>query len=119
MCNGISSLPVGSAAGLPRHGDSINQLCRALADPAGRRDFYLNEDAFCLRFGLDRTARQAVKDRDYLRLIDLGAHVAQLDHLAAISGLSTLAAIRMRTGVSAYALFGELLDPDARGNTHV
>jgi protocatechuate 4,5-dioxygenase alpha chain len=110
MCN--SSLPVGISDGLPRRGELINQLCGALADPAERRDFYLNEDAFCLRFGLDRTARLAVKDRDYLRLIDLGGHVAKLDQLAALSGLSTLEAIRMRTGVSASALFGELLDLD-------
>jgi hypothetical protein len=99
-------------SGLPRRGESINRLCRALADPAARHDFYLNEDAFCLRFGLDKTTRQAVKDRDYVALIDLGGHVAELDRLAALSGLNTLEAIRMRTGVSAAALFGELPDLD-------
>ena len=111
MCNGVSSLPVGlsGVSGVPKSGESINRLCRALTDPSERRAFYLNEDMFCLRFGLDRTARQAIKDRDYLTLIDLGAHVAQLDHLAALSGLNTLQAIRLRSGVSAsHWLLGDL-----------
>ena len=99
MCNGMSGISTGGALyGLPRHGAAINRLCSALADPAERRQFWLNENAFCLRFGLDRTAREAIRDRDYARLIDLGGHVAQLDHLAALSGLTTLQAVQMRAG---------------------
>ena len=109
MCYGMSNIPVGisESSGLPRRGESINRLCRALADPVQRREFLLGEDAFCLRMGLDKICRQAVRDRDYLRLIDLGGHVAQLDKLAALSGLNTLQAIEKRTGVSATTLFGQ------------
>jgi hypothetical protein len=106
MCNGIST--ISESSGLPRRGESINRLCRALADPAERREFHRSEDAFCLRFGLDGTARRAIKDRDYLQLIELGAHVAQLDQLAALSGLSTLEAIERSVGICASALLGEL-----------
>jgi hypothetical protein len=111
MCNGISILSVGPSglSGLRRCGESINRLCRALTDPNERGAFDLSEDAFCLRFGLDQTARQAIKDRDYLRLIDLGAHVAALDHLAALSGLNTLQALRMGRGGSASLLLGDPL----------
>jgi len=109
MCHGMSSFPVGmsESSGLPRRGESINRLCRALTDPIQRRDFLLSEDAFCLRMGLDKMTRQAVRDRDYLRLIDLGGHVAQLDKLAALSGLTTLQAIEKRTGISAASVFGQ------------
>jgi protocatechuate 4,5-dioxygenase, alpha chain len=106
MCNGIST--ISQSSGLPRRGESINRLCRALADPAERREFQRSEAVFCLRFGLDVTARRAIKERDYLRLIELGAHVAQLDHLAALSGLNTLQAIERSIGISASALLGEL-----------
>jgi hypothetical protein len=108
MCTGMSGLPGEVAAydRLPKCGESIDQLCRALADPRERREFYLNEDAVCLRYGLDRTARQAVKYRDYLRLIQLGAHVAQLDQLASLSGLTTLQAMKKRGGVLASLLLG-------------
>lgn len=105
----MSSLGVGisGSSGLPRHGESINRLCRVLADPVQRREFLLAEDAFCLRMGLDKTARQAIRDRDYLRLIDLGGHVAQLDRLAALSGMNTLQAMEKTTGVRASTLFGQ------------
>ena len=113
MCHGMSSFPreTSGSSGLPMRGESINRLCRALADPVQRREFLLGENAFCLRMGLDKISRQAVRDRDYLRLIDLGGHVAQLDKLAALSGLTTLQAIEKRTGVSAATLFGR--GPDA------
>jgi len=115
MCNGISGISVDSAGarGLPRRGELINKLCHALTEPDERRQFYLNEDAFCLRFGLDKSARQAIRDRDYLRLIDLGGHVAQLDKLAALSGLNTLQAIRMRRGASASTLLTDVSRKDS------
>ncbi len=109
MCHGMSGFPrdISGSSGLHTRGESINRLCRALADPVQRREFLLGENAFCLRMGLDKISRQAVRDRDYLRLIDLGGHVAQLDKLAALSGLTTLQAIEKRTGVSAATLFGQ------------
>src|SRR5262249_49666080 len=98
MCNGIAGH---SVSGEPlEQGESINRLCRALADATQQRAFYLNEDAFCLRFGLHRTARHAINDRDYLRLFHLGGHLAPLDNLAALSGLTAAEAIRKRSGLS-------------------
>lgn len=94
------------------HGESINRLCSSLDDPDEQRRFYVNEDAYCLRFGLNKDERQAIKDRDFLTLIDLGGHVLHLDKLAALAGMSTIEAIRQRTGVSIDALIGKLLDTD-------
>jgi protocatechuate 4,5-dioxygenase, alpha chain len=93
-------------------GESINRLCRSLESPEERSRFYANEDAYCLRFGLRKDEREAIKDRDYLTLIDLGGHVAHLDKLAALTGLNTVEAIRLRTGVSIDALIGKLLQTD-------
>ena len=86
MCNNILNLPVGRCAGAhgPVRRDAINRLCVSLDDPVGRGEFGLNEDAYCLRFGLDKDERQAVKDRDLVRLIELGGYVVHLNKLAAL-----------------------------------
>lgn len=97
MCN----IPI-SAVGRrnsPARGQIIDRLCASLRDTVIRRRFYSNEEAYCLLFGLNREERQAIKDRDFVTLIEMGAHVAELDALAALSGLSTLEALRLRRGL--------------------
>jgi protocatechuate 4,5-dioxygenase, alpha chain len=89
-----------------RRGSAINLFCGTLDDPSSAREFLANEAAYCLRFGLDRAAQQAVRDRDFLALIHYGGHVGQLDKLAALSGLSTLTAIRKRRGLVLDVLLG-------------
>ena len=80
-------------------GQIINRLCSSLRDPDARRRFCFNEEAYCLLFGLNREERQAVEDRDFATLIEMGAHVGELDALAALSGLNTLEALRLRCGL--------------------
>jgi len=80
-------------------GQIINRLCASLRDPDARRRFCFNEEAYCLLFGLNREERQAVEDRDFATLIEMGAHVGELDALAALSGLNTLEALRLRCGL--------------------
>jgi protocatechuate 4,5-dioxygenase alpha chain len=112
MCNGVLSFAAAVPGSRPLGGQSINQLCRTLADPQGRRQFLLDEEACCLRFGLDKEARQAVRNRDFVRLIQLGAHVIHLNELAALAGLSTLEAIRMCTDASGHMVIDKLLRTD-------
>ena len=99
MCNyGVPPIGVTNLRGVAR-GQLINRLCASLLSPEGRRAFCSNEDAYCLQFGLNREEREAVKDRDFSMLIVNGAHVAQLNALAALSGLNILDAIRQRRGL--------------------
>jgi hypothetical protein len=74
----------------------INQFCASLRGAASRRRFHSNESAYCLSFGLNREERQAVRDRDFLTLIDMGAHLSQVDMLAVVSGRSMLETYRLR-----------------------
>ncbi len=100
MCNlGGSHIGLMSQRNRFARGPIINRLCASLRAPEAARIFYFNEEAYCLQFGLNREERQAVKDRDFATLIVLGGHVAELDALAALSGLSTLEAIRLRRGI--------------------
>ncbi len=114
MCNGISSIPIGrsvSRNGFLR-GRAINGLCSSLDNAAARERFRENEEEYCLLFGLDRRERQAVRDRDYLTLVDLGAHVVHLDKLAALSGVKTVEALKRQAGLSIDALIGQVLRAD-------
>ncbi len=116
MCNGISSIPIVrsvSRNGFLR-GRAINGLCSSLDNAAERERFRANEEEYCLQFGLDKRERQAVRERDYLTLVDLGAHVVHLNKLAALSGVSTVEAIKQQTGLSIDTLIGRVLRPDTR-----
>jgi len=97
MCNSLLSVP--GLRNIFARGRIINRLCASLRDPDVSRRFHCNEDAYCLLFGLNREERQAVQDRDFATLIEMGAHVAELDALAALSGLNTLEALRLRCGL--------------------
>jgi len=111
MCNGISSIPVGGmrARNAFQRARAINSLCSSLDNAAQRERFRADEEAYCLQFGLDKRERRAVLERDFLGLVDLGAHVVNLDKLAALSGLSTVEAIKRQTGLCFDELIGRVL----------
>lgn len=102
MCNGISSIPLGRSASqnVFLRGRAINAFCSSLENAAARERFRADEEAYCLRFGLNQRERRAVLRRDYRVLVELGAHVSCLDNLAAISGVKTLEAIQQQAGLS-------------------
>jgi hypothetical protein len=81
-----------------QRGRIINRFCASLREQPAQRMFHFNEDAYCLRFGLNREEREAITGRDFVTLVDMGAYVAELEALAALSGLSVLQAIRTRRG---------------------
>lgn len=93
-------------------GRAINNLCASLDNAAARKQFRANEEEYCLRFGLNRRERRAVRERDFPTLVNLGAHVVHLDRLAALSGLSTMESIRRHTDRRIDALIGKVLRPE-------
>lgn len=111
MCNGISSIPLGRSVSrnVFLRGRAINAFCSSLENAAARERFRANEEAYCLRYGLSKRERQAVVKRDYMTLVELGAHVSCLDNLAALSGVKTVEAIQQQAGLSLDALIGEAL----------
>ena len=112
MCNTFQ-IPVGTSScpdpDEPRN--PINEMCRSLDQPANRAAFLANEEAYCLKFGLNRQQRAAVKDRDFLALIDAGGRLMYLNKLAAMLGLNTLEAIVKHAGTPIDTLLGRLLHP--------
>ena len=83
-----------------RQGYWLNQFCMSLMKEANRERFKANERAY-----LDETTamspeqKQAVLDRDYNKLIDLGGQIYFLAKIFATDGLSYLQAVSTMTGM--------------------
>ena len=81
-------------------GYELNQFCMSLMKEANRMRFKQDERAY-----LDETTqmseeqKQAVLDRDYNKLIDLGGQIYFLAKIFATDGLSYLQAVSTMTGM--------------------
>jgi protocatechuate 4,5-dioxygenase alpha chain len=83
-----------------RKGYALNKMCYSFNDAANRQAFLRDEDAYCARFGLNAEQREAVRQRDVLRLIAAGGNVYYLAKLAGIFGLDVQDLGAQQTGVS-------------------
>ena len=83
-----------------RKGYWLNQFCMSLMKEANRERFKAGERAY-----LDETTKmteeqkQAVLDRDYNKMIDLGGQIYFLAKIFATDGLSYLQAVSTMTGM--------------------
>ena len=83
-----------------KKGYALNQFCMSLMKEANRERFKQNERAY-----LDETTqmseeqKQAVLDRDYNKMIDLGGQIYFLAKVFATDGLSYLQAVSTMTGM--------------------
>ena len=83
-----------------KKGYALNQFCMSLMKEANRMRFKQDERAY-----LDETTKmsqeqkQAVLDRDYNKLIDLGGQIYFLAKIFATDGLSYLQAVSTMTGM--------------------
>lgn len=81
-------------------GYPLNKMCMSF-NSAGNRDAFLHdEDAYCAKFGLTDEQREAVRNRDVLRLLQLGGNIYYLAKLAGIFGLSVQDIGAQQRGVS-------------------
>ncbi len=58
-----------------RKGYRLNMFCMSLNEPANREVFAEDEAAYVDRYSLTQEQKQAVLDRDYLRLLRLGGNI--------------------------------------------
>jgi len=71
-----------------RAGYHLNMFCMSLMKDENRRAFKANEDEYLKRFPMSEEQRQAVRDRDYNRMIALGGNIYYLAKLGATDGHS-------------------------------
>ncbi|MFC4945774.1 protocatechuate 3,4-dioxygenase [Pseudonocardia sp. GCM10023141] len=71
-----------SRAGLP-----LNNLAMTLNKKAERDSFVADPEAFMERFGLSDEQRDAVRQRDFLRMIELGGNIYFIYKIGMVDGL--------------------------------
>ncbi|MEO6041562.1 MAG: protocatechuate 4,5-dioxygenase subunit alpha [Croceibacterium sp.] len=75
----------------------LHKFCMSLMDAGNREAFRAGEHAYLAKFRLSEEQRQAVLDRDFTRLIDLGGNIYFLVKLSNTDGWSTQKAVSSMT----------------------
>ena len=78
----------------------LHKFCMSLMDKANREAFKQDERAYLDRFRMSEEQKQAVLDRDFNRLIDLGGNIYFLVKLSNTDGWSTEKAVSSMTGMT-------------------
>ena len=83
-----------------RVGYQLNQFAMSLMKPENRARWTADEAAYLDGWTLTPEQRQAVLDRDYNRLLDLGGNIYFLAKIFSSDGLSFLQAVSTMSGMS-------------------
>jgi protocatechuate 4,5-dioxygenase alpha chain len=85
---------------LAQLGFELNQFCMTLRDADNRADFHADERKYVDKFPMTEPQKQAVLDRDFQKLLDLGGNVYFLSKIFASDGLSYVQAVSTMTEFS-------------------
>lgn len=83
-----------------RLGYHLNMFCMSLMKAENRAAFKADERAYLQRFPMSDAQRQAVLDRDYNRMIELGGNIYFLAKIGATDGFSFQNLASKMTGMS-------------------
>ena len=84
-----------------RQGYHLNQFAMSLMKEDNRNRFNSDERSYLDQLKLSEDQKQAVLDRDYNRLLDLGGNIYFLSKIFANDGKSFVQAVSTMTGMSA------------------
>ncbi|MFT5775467.1 protocatechuate 4,5-dioxygenase subunit alpha [Hyphomonas sp.] len=83
-----------------RKGYWLNQFAMSLMTDANRKRWRADEKAYLADWPMTADQRQAVLDRDYNRMLDLGGNIYFLAKIFSTDGLSFVQAVSTMTGTS-------------------
>jgi protocatechuate 4,5-dioxygenase alpha chain len=83
-----------------RKGYALNKMCYSFNHAANRQAFVADEDAYCAAYGLSPEQREAVRERNVLRLIEAGGNAYYLAKFAGIFGLDMQDIGAQQTGLT-------------------
>ncbi|UAK23554.1 protocatechuate 4,5-dioxygenase subunit alpha [Sphingomonas nostoxanthinifaciens] len=83
-----------------RQGYQLNQFAMSLMKPDNRERWRADERAYLDQWPLSDDQKQAVLDRDYNRLLDLGGNIYFLSKIFSTDGKSFLLAVSTMSGMS-------------------
>lgn len=78
----------------------LHKFCMSLMEAPNREAFKQDERAYLDRFLMSEEQKQAVLDRDFNRLIDLGGNIYFLVKLSNTDGWTTVKAVSSMTGMT-------------------
>lgn len=78
----------------------LHKFCMSLMEAPNRKDFKADERAYLDRFRMSEEQKQAVLNRDFNRLIELGGNIYFLVKLSNTDGWSTQKAVSSMTGMT-------------------
>ncbi len=85
---------------LARKGYALNKMCFSFNDAANRAAFVADQDAYCARYGLNPEQRQAIAERNVLKLLAAGGNAYYLAKFAGIFGLDMQDIGAQQTGLT-------------------
>jgi protocatechuate 4,5-dioxygenase, alpha chain len=90
-------------------GYALNRMCFSFNSAENRSAFLADEDAYCAKYGLNAEQRQAVRERNVLKLIAAGGNIYYLAKFAGIFGLNVQDIGAQQTGLSVDAFKDKLV----------
>ena len=78
----------------------LHKFCMSLMQEANRTAFKADERAYLDKFRMSEEQKQAVLDRDFTKLIDLGGNIYFLVKLSNTDGWTTQKAVSSMTGMT-------------------
>ena len=93
---------------MAQKGLALNKMCFSFNSAENRAAFLRDEDGYCSKYGLTPEQRQAVRERNVLKLIAAGGNVYYLAKLAGIFGLNVQDIGAQQTGMSVEAFKAKL-----------
>ncbi len=83
-----------------RKGYALNKMCFSFNDAVNREAFVADEEGYCTAYGLNPQQREAIRERNVLKLIAAGGNVYYLAKFAGIFGLDVQDIGAQQTGMS-------------------
>ena len=83
-----------------RQGFHLNQFCMSLMKADNRTAFKADERAYLDRYPMTEDQKQAILDRDWNRMLELGGNIYFTSKIAATDGLSFQQVAAIMSGVS-------------------
>ena len=90
-------------------GYALNRMCFSFNEKANREAFVADEEGYCNRYGLDAAQREAIRERNVLKLLAAGGNAYYLAKFAGIFGLDMQDIGAQQTGVTKEAFQQRLL----------
>lgn len=69
-------------------GYALNKMCYSFNNAENRAEFVKDEDAYCMKYGLNDEQRKAIKERNVLALLHAGGNIYYLAKFAGIFHLT-------------------------------